>query len=82
MPPSPKDNLIPVPAIINHFLILLIHTKITESFLSLQPLWLRSTMDSMWVSGTQDLGSIPGGATDKHKITQAFAWVFYFQRNA
>ena len=25
--------------------------------------WLRSTMDSMWVSGTQDPGSIPGGAT-------------------
>ena len=38
---------------------------------------LRSTMDSIWVSGTQDLGSIPSGATDKHKYTQANAWVFY-----
>ena len=28
-------------------------------------------MDSMWVSGTQDLGSIPSGATNKHKNTQA-----------
>ena len=25
--------------------------------------WLRSTMDSAWVSGTQNLGSIPSGAT-------------------
>ena len=53
-----------------------------EIILSLHPHWLRSTMDSMWVSGTQDLGSIPSGATNKHKNTQAFAWVFYFRRNA
>ena len=34
-----------------------------ENVLSLHSQRLRSTMDSIWVSGTQDLGSIPSGAT-------------------
>ena len=33
------------------------NSPLRESF------WLRSTMDSAWVSGTQNLGSIPSGAT-------------------
>ena len=37
-------------------------------------------MDSMWVSGTQDLGSIPGGATNKHKNTRAQRGCFVSDR--
>ena len=52
--------------------------KNLRNLLIFAALWLRSTMDSMWVSGTQDLGSIPGGATDEHKIPRRLPGYFIF----